>query len=93
MSELVIRATRDQIQEFQESLLWKDIVRELTMWKSGFRREMSSIVDGAAEANPTTAAVLMHLGDINGRIKAVDYMIGIPEMFLQVLKAKGEDNG
>jgi len=93
MSEVTINATRSQIEDFISSVLWKDMIRELSMWKSGFRREMASIVDNAADTNPSSASVLMHLGDINGRIKAVDYMLGLPEMFLQVLKAKGEDNG
>ena len=93
MSEITINATRSQIEDFISSVLWKDMIRELSMWKAGFRREMASIVDNAADTNPSSASVLMHLGDINGRIKAVDYMLGLPEMFLQVLKAKGEDNG
>ena len=92
-----VRTTRGQIEEFIDSILWKDMRREPTLWKTAFRREMETIVDEAADGNPSTAAVLMHMGDINGRIKAVDYLLEIPRVFLQILedeamdKAKEED--
>ncbi len=86
MEEIKIYSTRDQINEFKESLLWKDIVRELNAWKEGFNREMLSIVDNAADSNPSTASVLLHMGDLNGRQKAVDYMLTIPDVFLSILE-------
>jgi hypothetical protein len=83
-----IDATKDQISSFNESLLWADIRRELLLWKKGFENERASIVDNAAENNPSTASVLLHMGDINGRIKAVEYMLSIPEMFLSVKESE-----
>jgi hypothetical protein len=44
MNEVNVRATKDQIHEFLESILWKDIKRELGAWKTGFKNEMMSIV-------------------------------------------------
>lgn len=85
MSETItINATKDQILEFKESILWKDIVNELESWLLGFKQEQDAIVDDAAANNPSTAAVLLHLGDINGRQKAVNYMIGILDVFLSI---------
>ncbi len=89
--ELVIQATRDQIEEFKESILWSDIVKELKNWKEGFNSEMMSIVDESADTNPSTASVLLHLGDLNGRQKAVDYFLGILDMFLSILEDKKND--
>ena len=86
MDEQIVRATRDQILEFKSSILWKDMKRELGKWKTGFKKEALSIVDNIAEENPSTPSVLTHLGDINGRIKTVDYMLGILDMFLQILE-------
>lgn len=86
MTEVKIFATKDNIGEFKDSVLWKDIRRELKMWKRGFEMERSAIVEDAATENPSTASVLLHLGDINGRIKAVDYMLALPDMFLQILE-------
>jgi len=83
---LTVRSTREQIEEFKSSILWKDIKRELGAWKKGFQIEQQSIVSDAAETNPSTATVLMHLGDLNGRMKAVNYMIQLPDIFLQVLE-------
>lgn len=91
-TEILVRATRDQISEFKKSILWRDFVRELTFWKSGARREMASIVENAADTNPSTASVLLHMGDVNGRIKAVDYMLALPDIFLQALELKETDN-
>ena len=86
-----VRATRDQIEEFLNSILWKDIKRELGYWKKGFSGEMMGIVSIAEAENPSTAAVLMHMGDINGRIKAVDYLLELPKVFLQVLEDEAVD--
>ncbi len=85
MEELKINTTKDQIKDLKSSVLWNDMVSELESWKYGFEMEAHSIVDDAAAQNPSTAAVLMHLGDINGRGKAVDYMLGILDVFLGIL--------
>ena len=84
MKELKVNATRDQIEEFKESVIWQDIKRELFSWQRGFNKEMMSIVDEAASENPSTASVLLHMGDLNGRQKAVDYLISLPDVFLSL---------
>ena len=91
MKGITVNATRDQLDRFKESILWADIVRELEDWKTGFTLEMQSIVDQSADSNPSTASVLMHLGDINGRIKAVDYMLSIVDIFSDILEAQKEE--
>ena len=91
VSGILINATKNQIENFKKSFLWKDIVRELEFWSEGFAREQDAIVDNAESANPSTAAVLLHYGDINGRKKAVAYMLGILDVFLDVLEAKKND--
>jgi hypothetical protein len=89
MSETIeILSTKDQITEIKESLFWKDVARELSAWKKGFMLEMMCITDDAEKDNPSTASVLLHLGDLNGRIKAVDYLLGLPDMFIQLLEDK-----
>jgi len=85
--ELVrVRATHDQIVEFKKSILWADMLRELNQWRRSFKREGENIVDDSLTNNPSTASVLMHIGDINGRTKAVDYMKRIPDVFLSILE-------
>jgi len=90
--EVVIGATRTQIEEFLESVLWNDIVTELNIWKLGFEQEMMSIVDDAADNNPSTASVLLHMGDLNGRSRAVDYMLSMPNVFLDILETQKEED-
>lgn len=86
-----VNSTKLQIEELKSSIIWGDIVRELNIWQETFRIEMSKIVDNAADSNPSTASVLMYLGDINGRIKAVEYIKSLPDTFLEILKIKSED--
>ncbi len=86
MEEVRVHATKDQITELKESVLWNDIVLELESWKKGFNDEMMSIVDESASSNPSTASVLLHMGDLNGRQKAVDYLLSLPDVFLQILE-------
>ena len=64
----VVYSTKGQLEDFIKGVIWQDIVRELDLWLDSFENEQNNIVDDAKEANPTTASVLMLLGDINGRI-------------------------
>jgi phosphoglycerate-specific signal transduction histidine kinase len=90
MEEITIRASIDQLEEFKESVLWADIVEELNSWRQGFNSEMLSIVDEAEGTNPSTASVLLHMGDLNGRQKAVDYFLSLPDVFLDLLRERIE---
>lgn len=83
---ITVNATKSQIEDFKESVIWKDFIRELLAWKKGFNDELLSIVDLASDSNPSTASVLLHMGDLNGRMKAVDYVLTIPDVFLSVLE-------
>lgn len=91
MENVEIRATRDQLKDLKKSILWADIVRELKAWQKGFNNEMMGIVDDAAVENPSTASVLLHMGDLNGRQKAVDYFLSLPDVFLDMLEQQKED--
>lgn len=91
MKEMQVRTSKEAIIEFKSSILWADIVEELKSWKEGFNREQSAIVDDAADENPSTASVLLHMGDLNGRQKAVDYFLSILDIFLNEVESKEED--
>ena len=91
MEEIIVNATRASIEDFKKSVLWNDITRELESWKTGFNREMMSIVDEAEGKNPSTASVLLHMGDLNGRQKSVDYLLSILDVFLDILEAQKDD--
>jgi len=87
-NQVEILSTKLQLKEFKESLIWKDILTELKDWQVGFDIERAKIVDDARDNNPSTASVLMHMGDINGRIKAVNYVSNLPDLFLQILESQ-----
>jgi len=91
METIQVRVSRDAVEEFKSSILWADMVEELKSWKEGFNREQSSIVDEAEATNPSTASVLLHLGDLNGRQKAVDYFLSLPDVFLSIINEQKEE--
>jgi hypothetical protein len=84
----VINGTQEQYRNLLESLVWKDIVRELECWKKGFDIELNGIADDAKSNNPSTASVLIHMGSISGMKKAVDYVMGLPEELLNRLEER-----
>ena len=75
-----------QLTEFKNSFIWKDLRRELIIWRKGFRSEVESTITNASESNLTSAAVLTHLGDLSGRIKAVEYFLRLPDILIQLLE-------
>jgi hypothetical protein len=89
---IVVYATKSQIEEFRDSVLWHDICRELDFWIEGFAVEQDSMVENAARDNSSTASILLHLGDINGRKKAVTYFKQILDVFLSILEDKKHDS-
>ena len=86
--EVIVNATKDQIKEFKESILWNDIKRELEMWKDGCKGEYSLTVGDSITSG---ANILTHLGDIHGREMSIDYFLSILDVFLAVLKDKDKN--
>lgn len=93
MKSPVVRSTKDQIEEFKESVLWKDIKRELGVWRRLCTQEYSQVIGSSIGSNneQSSSNVLLHLGDIHGRENAVNYMLSIPDVFLQILEDKKND--
>lgn len=91
LEDIEISSTKFDLMTFKRSVVWADIKEELQSWKEGFERELGAIVNKAVTGNPSTASVLLHMGDLNGRIKAVDYMLAMPDVFLQMLE-EAEEN-
>lgn len=90
--EIIVKSTRDQIKDFKKSFLWEDINVELSTWKEGFEQEMLAVVDDVADNNPSSASVLIHLGDVSGRIRTINYLLSLPDIFLQILEDTKDDN-
>ena len=86
--EVTVNATKDQIEEFKASILWKDIKRELEMWKDGCKDEYGQTVGDSITSG---ANILTHLGDIHGREMSIDYFLSILDVFLAVLEDKNEN--
>lgn len=92
MKEPNVRATKIQIEEFINSILWKDMKRELGQWKTACKYEYGQVVGEGIEGNLPSSKILMHLGSLYGREMAVDYLLSLPAMFLQILEDKKDDS-
>ena len=91
-----IDATRGQIEEFKGSLLWRDMCREMEVWKGMCKDEYGVVINNCIESDvdkPNTATTLIHLGDIHGRQKAMDYVMSMLDVFLQILEERQDDSG
>jgi hypothetical protein len=87
----MIKATKAQIEEFRESLLWQDIVEELTQLAKNAQLEYDivgepHVDDEGHKIVPNESETLIHLGDIKGRRKAVNYFLDIPNILLQSIE-------
>jgi hypothetical protein len=83
-TEVIIHATKGQIKSFRGSLLWGDIKRELEVWKEQFKDEPKVLATNTINGEENTASVLVHLGSLQGRELAIDYMIGMLDVFIQI---------
>lgn len=90
-----LRVTKSQVEDFKESLIWKDIVDELNRLAKNAQLEYDivgepHVDDQGYKIVPNSSETLIHLGDIKGRRKAVSYFLNIPDIFLQILEEKKE---
>jgi hypothetical protein len=88
----VVHATKNQIEDFKESLLWKDIERELKIWQSAASQEYAQVIGNIIAGNSEIENSDMHLGSLYGREKTVDYLLSLPDIFIQILEDKKDDS-
>ena len=89
--QIEINSTKSQLEDFKESIIWKDIVHELEVWLEGFEHEHDEVIEEVADKNLSTANVLLHLGDLHGRKKAILYVLGLPDVLIGVLEARDKN--
>jgi len=86
-----------QIEEFKSSMLWSDFKDELIQLATNAQLEYdlvgeSHVDDQGFKIVPNQSETLIHLGDIKGRRKAVQYFLSIPDILIQILEDKQDDN-
>ena len=97
MQERIIKSTKGQIEDFKESLLWKDFQEELIELSRLAQLEYdlvgeSHVDDQGQKVVPNQSETLIHLGDIKGRRKAVKFFLSLPDILLQMLEDKEDDS-
>ena len=95
--EREVRSTKMQIEEFKSSMLWSDFKDELIQLATNAQLEYdlvgeSHVDDQGFKIVPNQSETLIHLGDIKGRRKAVQYFLSIPDILIQILEDKQDDN-
>ena len=86
--DIEVNATKLQIENHKESILWQDIKRELGKWRSAARQEYSRVIGDVIEGGSGIENSDMHLGSLYGRERSIDFMLSLPDMFLEILKEK-----
>lgn len=84
LGDAEIMATRGQIERLMESTAWKDVEKELLAWRDAFKAELLELPEAAAREGLSGACFELHAGSLSGRIKFCEYVLGIPEMFLEI---------
>lgn len=87
----MIRSTKSQLEEFKESFLWADICDELNNLSRLAQLEYDlvgepSVNDQGVQTVPNSSETLIHLGDIKGRRKAVNFFLSIPDILIQLVE-------
>jgi hypothetical protein len=91
-----ILSTKEQIKEFTESLIWKDFVNEMELLSDALSKEYDSVGEPRPEKGeiiyPNQAEVLIHLGDIKGRRKAIKYFLSLPNILINFIEGNKDDS-
>ena len=75
-----------------KDVFWRDVIRELKTWRKGIEMERAGMIDEAASSNPSTVVYLLHEGDLNGRIKAIDYVLNLPKVLKEISEDQKDDS-
>ena len=75
-----IRGTIVGYEKFMRSVIWRDLLQELIVWKA------------LAESEYKDAKSMEDVAKIQGRVEAVEYLSQMPEMLLDALKASTDNN-
>jgi len=95
--EITVRATKVQLEEFKKSFIWKDMIDEINKLSKSAQVEYDlvgepHIDDEGFKLIPNSSETLIHLGDIKGRRKAVNYFLSIPDILIQILEDQENDD-
>ena len=93
LDEETIRASKSEVEELKDSLVWADIKDELNDLAERTRLEYELVGEPHVDDSghmivPNTSETLIHLGEIKGKRKAVSYFLNIPDILLQILEDK-----
>lgn len=95
--EKKLRSSINDIEDFKKSFIWLDIVDELEELSRKAQLEYDivgepHVDDQGYKVVPNSSETLIHLGDIKGRRKAVNYFLSILDIFLQILEGEKDDS-
>lgn len=92
----IVASTKSQLEEFKESLIWKDMSREIRMLEKAATIEYDSVgeskKENGVEISPSTGEILIHIGDIKGRKKAAAYFLNILDILISEVEVQEDDS-
>lgn len=90
--DVKIDATMEQVKQFKGSILWRDIERELKRWLEMFEPHNSMAIDLCIEGKMSGSATLTSMAEVRGREKAINYILAMPDVFLDILEERKDDS-
>ena len=81
-----LRSTAGEIEQFKESLVWKDILDELTTCIDLYKADMAALPSQAAEGRIPSGTLEIRMGRLDGTIKAFEWVADkmLDEMLLDI---------
>ena len=77
--KIVIRSSKSEIVNFRNSILAKDMRRELLIWARVAKSAYPEVDN------------LLEKGRIDGRLEALDYVLGLPDNMIEVLEERDRE--
>jgi len=91
-TEPEVRATKGQIEDLKQSIIWQDICNELDLWAEEVDKEGKSIAGHIMDNNLNSGAALTFIGYAEGRREAVNRFKVILDILLNKLTEKENDS-
>jgi len=88
---ILVRTTRDEINEFKNSFLWKDMKRELGIWKRMISQRALELTGECIRGERESGSVLAALGSLYGSKETVNRLLGLPDHFIEELNIRKEE--
>lgn len=81
-----------ELEQLQSSIPWLDITNTLERWKTGFENQQKTLIEDAKSGKLTNTAYLLNQGDLEGRVRLIEYILMLPDVLIHELENRKNDS-